>query len=120
MEWSVVSAKLEKGLDWETHSEKGQALDSILFGRQEELVHRVAVILFREINSQCPERMIGIVATQISNATTQRFNEAAILFRRRLVVLKTDTDILQSLRGLQCHDKLFDNETFSIVRQWRK
>jgi hypothetical protein len=77
---SVVTAKLNKGLDWERLIVKLQGMDPELFRSDQELVDIVIVV--RAVESQFAERMILVVAAQIGNATTKRFDDAAIIFRR--------------------------------------
>ena len=87
-------------------------MDPELFCSDQELLD--IVNSYCATNFQFAERMILVVAAQIGNATTKRFNDAAIVFRRWLVGSK-DSEFRQSRRDLQCRNILFDGESFLIV-----
>ena len=70
---------------------------------------------FRVRYCKFAERVISVVAAQVSHAATKRFDDFTIVFRRRLVVIKADTESRQSRRGFQCSDKLFDSESSSFL-----
>ena len=113
-EMRVIAADLLKGLDWDTRVPQCQVMDSEFFysDQQQWFQLHSNVIVQHIANFQSAQRMIWVVLAQIGNASTERFDDAAIVLRRDLVAMKRDRQIRKSGGGFQGHDELIDKELF--------